>query len=61
VIGIPHHVKGQGISAFVTLKSGIKKSEDLREKLLAHAKKVVGPIATPDKLHLLRSFQDEER
>ena len=51
VIGVPHHVKGQGICAFVTLKSGIKKSEDLREELLAHARKTIGPIATPDKLH----------
>jgi acetyl-CoA synthetase len=50
VIGIPHHVKGQGIYALVTLKIGIKNSEDLREELLAHARKVIGPIATPDKL-----------
>ena len=50
VIGIPHDVKGQGIYAFVTLKAGIKESEDLREELLSYARKVIGPIATPDKL-----------
>jgi glycine cleavage system H lipoate-binding protein len=50
VIGIPHHVKGKKIYAFVTLKIGIKKSEDLRDELLAHARKVIGPTATPDKL-----------
>jgi acetyl-CoA synthetase len=50
VIGIPHEVKGQGIYAFVTLKAGIKSSEDLRKELLAHVRKVIGPIATPDKL-----------
>lgn len=50
VIGIPHEVKGQGIYAFVTLKSGLKGSEELRKELLAHVRKVIGPIATPDKL-----------
>jgi acetyl-CoA synthetase len=50
VIGIPHEVKGQGIYAFVTPKAGIKGSEELRKELLAHVRKVIGPIATPDKL-----------
>ncbi len=50
VIGIPHEVKGQGIYAFVTLKSGIKGTEELRKELLGHVRKVIGPIATPDKL-----------
>lgn len=50
VIGIPHEVKGQGIYAFVTLKSGLKGTEELRKELLAHVRKVIGPIATPDKL-----------
>jgi acetyl-CoA synthetase len=50
VIGIPHEVKGQGIYAFVTLKSGIKGNDELRKELLAHVRKVIGPIATPDKL-----------
>jgi acetyl-CoA synthetase len=50
VIGISHEVKGQGIYAFVSLKAGLKGSEDLRKELLAHVRKVIGPIATPDKL-----------
>jgi acetyl-CoA synthetase len=50
VIGVPHHAKGQGIYAFVKLKVGIKNREDLREELLAHTRKLIGPIATPDKL-----------
>ena len=50
VIGIPHEVKGQGIYAFVTVKSGVKGSEELRKELLGHVRKVIGPIATPDKL-----------
>ncbi|HMK51331.1 MAG TPA: acetyl-coenzyme A synthetase, partial [Thermodesulfobacteriota bacterium] len=50
VIAIPHEVKGQGIYAFVTLKTGVKSSEELRKDLLAHVRKSIGPIATPDKL-----------
>jgi acetyl-CoA synthetase len=56
VIGIPHEVKGQGIYAFVTLKTGIKSSEGLRKELLAHVRKTIGPIATPDKLQFADSL-----
>jgi acetyl-CoA synthetase len=50
VIGYPHDIKGQGIYAFVTLKAGIEKSEKLNKDLVAHVRKVIGPIASPDKL-----------
>ncbi|MGZ3523302.1 MAG: acetate--CoA ligase [Thermodesulfobacteriota bacterium] len=50
VIGIPHDIKGQGIYAFVTLKTGVKSGEEMRKALLAHVRKAIGPIATPDKL-----------
>ena len=50
VIGYPHDIKGQGIYAFVTLKSGIQKSDDLKKQLVNHVRWVIGPIASPDKL-----------
>jgi acetyl-CoA synthetase len=50
VIGYPHDIKGQGIYAFVTLKAGIEKSDKLNKDLVAHVRKVIGPIASPDKL-----------
>ena len=50
VVGMPHEVKGQGIYAFATLKNGVKKSDALKKELVAHVRKVIGPIATPDKL-----------
>ena len=50
VIGFPHDIKGQGIYAFVTLKAGLEKSDNLKKDLLAHVRKVIGPIALPDKL-----------
>ena len=50
VVGMPHEIKGQGIYAFVTLKADVEKSDALRKELVAHVRKVIGPIATPDKL-----------
>jgi acetyl-CoA synthetase len=50
VVGMPHDIKGQGIYAFVTLKTGIAKSDDLKKELIAHVRTVIGPIATPDKI-----------
>jgi acetyl-CoA synthetase len=38
------------------LKAGIKSGEELRKELLAHVRKVIGPIATPDKLQFADSL-----
>ncbi|MFH0813218.1 MAG: acetate--CoA ligase, partial [Pseudomonadota bacterium] len=51
VVGFPHEIKGQGIYAFVTLKVGVAKSDDLKKALVGHVRKEIGPIATPDKIH----------
>ena len=51
VVGFPHDIKGQGIYAFVTLKSGVEKTDDLKKTLVGHVRKEIGPIATPDKIH----------
>ena len=50
VVGCPHDIKGQGIYAYVTLKSGEQPSDGLRKELIAHVRKEIGPIATPDYL-----------
>jgi acetyl-CoA synthetase len=50
VVGMPHEVKGQGIYAFVVLKAGVEGSDDLRKELVAHVRKEIGPIASPDKI-----------
>jgi acetyl-CoA synthetase len=50
VVGMPHEIKGQGIYAFVTVKVGVDKSDDLKKELIAHVRKEIGPIATPDKI-----------
>jgi len=51
VVGYPHDIKGQGIYAFVTLKSGVEKTETLKKTLVNHVRREIGPIATPDKIH----------
>ncbi|MGD8385506.1 MAG: acetate--CoA ligase [Desulfobacteraceae bacterium] len=48
VVGFPHSVKGQGIYAFVTLNSGVAKSDDLKKELFALVRSEIGPIATID-------------
>jgi acetyl-CoA synthetase len=48
VVGYPHDLKGQGIYAYVSLKSGDQPSEELRKDIIQHVRKVIGPIATPD-------------
>ncbi len=48
VVGYPHDIKGQGIYAYVTVTSGTEVSNTLRENLVKHVRKEIGPIATPD-------------
>jgi acetyl-CoA synthetase len=48
VVGCPHEVKGQGIYAYVTLKSGATPTEALRAELAQWVRREIGPIATPD-------------
>jgi acetyl-CoA synthetase len=50
VVGFPHDIKGQGIYAYVTLKVGVEPTEALRKELIAHVRKEIGPIASPDVL-----------
>ncbi|HET7731174.1 MAG TPA: acetate--CoA ligase [Usitatibacter sp.] len=48
VVGFPHEIKGQGIYAYVTLKSSAQPSDQLREELGRWVRKEIGPIAKPD-------------
>ncbi len=51
--GIPHEVKGESIIAFVVLKDGITSTPQLKEDLVSHVRKTVGPIAAPDQLYFV--------
>jgi len=50
VVGFPHEIKGEGIYVYVTLKDGLKPTDELKKILIGHVRTVIGPIATPDKL-----------
>ena len=50
VVGMPHPVKGQGIYAFVTLAQGRQGDDALRAELYDTVRRVIGPIALPDKI-----------
>jgi acetyl-CoA synthetase len=56
VVPIPHEIKGEAIYAFVTLKEGVKPSEELTKELLMHVRKEVGPIATPERIQFTEAL-----
>jgi len=51
VVGFPHEIKGQGIYAYVTLKTGFEYTDELKKELVKHVRKEIGPIAAPDVIH----------
>jgi len=52
VVGRPDPIKGEGIVAFVTLKTGQTASAELAKELKAHVVKAIGAIARPDEIRL---------
>ena len=48
VVGKAHDLKGQALSAFVTLKDGRQSSDELKTELREHVAKKIGAIARPD-------------
>jgi acetyl-CoA synthetase len=48
VIGRPDEIKGQAISAFVTLESGNQPSDQLKDELRQWVAKEIGALARPD-------------
>jgi acetyl-CoA synthetase len=50
VVGRAHEIKGQAITAFVTLKEGTAGSPPLVDELKAHVAKKIGAIARPEEI-----------
>ena len=48
VVGYPHDIKGQGVYAYVTLKSGVEATDELRKTLILWVRQEIGPFAAPD-------------
>ena len=56
VVGFPHEIKGQGIYAYVTLNAGVEPSDALRDELVQHVRRDIGPIAKPDAIQFAPSL-----
>ncbi len=56
VVGFPHHIKGQGIYAYVICTKEHEDLNMLREEVLATVNKIIGPIAKPDKIQIVRGL-----
>jgi acetyl-CoA synthetase len=48
VVGYPHDIKGTGVYAFVTLRTGLEGSEEIKKELVQWVRKEIGAIASPD-------------
>ena len=48
VVGRPDELKGQALVCFVTLKTGVHATPELKNELRNHVGKEIGPVAKPD-------------
>ncbi len=53
VVGFPHDIKGTGIYAYVLTKGDAEPGAELVEALKATVRKVIGAIATPDRIQIV--------
>ena len=52
VVGYPHDIKGNGLYCYVSLNVGEESSESLISDLKRTIREKIGPIATPDFIHI---------
>jgi len=53
VVGYPHDIKGEGIYAYVILKTGVDIPDGIEKILRGHVREEIGPIASPDFIHIV--------
>ena len=53
VVGYPHHIKGQGIYAYVIYNADLQDEELCRQGILQTVTRVIGAIAKPDKIQFV--------
>jgi acetyl-CoA synthetase len=56
VVGFPHPIKGQGIYAYVICTKEHDNIKMLREEIMLTVNKIIGPIAKPDKIQVVRGL-----
>tara|TARA_A100001011_G_scaffold400141_1_gene512655 strand:- start:727 stop:2649 length:1923 start_codon:yes stop_codon:yes gene_type:complete len=52
VVGYPHEIKGNGLYCYVSLNAGEEISDNLIDELKNTIRKKIGPIASPDFIHI---------
>jgi acetyl-CoA synthetase len=56
VVARPDDIKGAGLVAFVTLRSGVATSGELREELRQRVASEIGAVAKPDELRFTEAL-----
>ncbi len=56
VVPMPHDVKGQALYAFVTTVENVTESDELKNELIMHVRKEIGPIAAPEAVQFAPSL-----
>lgn len=56
VVGYPHDIKGQGIYAYVISTKQHDDESMLRKEIIATVNKIIGPIAKPDKIQIVKGL-----
>jgi acyl-coenzyme A synthetase/AMP-(fatty) acid ligase len=50
----PMRVLGEKIVAFIILRDGVAESPELAKEISTHVRKVLGPVAYPDKVYFVK-------
>ncbi len=48
VAPFPHEIKGQAIWSYITLMTGVEKSDELAQEIRMHVRQEIGPVFQPD-------------
>ncbi|MFN2456830.1 MAG: AMP-binding protein [Chitinophagaceae bacterium] len=56
VVGYPHHIKGQGIYAYVIFNGNVEDETLIKQDILQTVTRIIGAIAKPDKIQLVKGL-----
>lgn len=56
VVGVKHPIKGESIYAFITLKSGIEPSANLKQQLIKHIRDTIGAFSAPETIQFANAL-----